>query len=76
MGEVITMAKSKVNQLTSTAVGTYNSVVTLAAGVPLTAIDVISSAQKGACGLVATGLSTAGTTIRNVSNVLKMNGGR
>ena len=70
------MARSKVYQLTSTAIGTYNGVINLATAVPLAGIDVVSSAQKAACGIVATGLSTAGTTIRNVSNVLKMNGGR
>jgi hypothetical protein len=70
------MAKSKVNQVTSTAIGTYNGVVGLLASVPLAGIDVASSAQKAACGITATALNTAGTTIRNVSNVLKMNGGR
>jgi len=70
------MAQSKVNQITNTAISTYNGIISVAAQIPLATLDVASSVQKGACGVISTGISTSVTAVRGISNTLKMNGGR
>jgi len=70
------MAQSKVNQITNTAISTYNGVITVAGAIPLAMLDTVSSVQKGACGIFSTGITTGVTAIRGITNTLKMNGGR